>query len=135
VFGFRSHCLASRSPQFAQKLRFSAHHGWYTSSDEPCRELEGWCCAAEIQPTEWRKCSEPSIDESKLTPGARARVHNADYAQDILAGLKWADGDDRVKVIVQTGEGKLFTAGLDLQDKSIVTQDTVLSDAFSEVIR
>ena len=54
--------------------------------------------------------------------------------QDILAGLQWADGDDRVKVILQTGEGRLFTAGLDLQDKNIVTNDTVLSDTFSAVI-
>jgi peroxisomal 3,2-trans-enoyl-CoA isomerase len=54
--------------------------------------------------------------------------------QDILAGLQWADSDDRVRVILQTGEGRLFTAGLDLQDKNIVTQDTVLSDTFSAVI-
>ena len=59
----------------------------------------------------------------------------AKMIQDILAGLQWAENDDRVKVILQTGEGRLFTAGLDLQDKSIVTQETVLSDAFSAVIR
>jgi peroxisomal 3,2-trans-enoyl-CoA isomerase len=55
--------------------------------------------------------------------------------QDILTGLRWADNDDRVKVILQTGEGKLFTAGLDLQDKAIVTSESVLSNAFSSVIR
>ncbi|KIW04551.1 uncharacterized protein PV09_04305 [Verruconis gallopava] len=54
--------------------------------------------------------------------------------QDLLVGLRWADNDDRVKVIVQTGEGRLFTAGLDLQDKAIVTKDTVLSNEFSKVI-
>jgi enoyl-CoA hydratase/carnithine racemase len=51
-----------------------------------------------------------------------------------LAGFKWADGDDQVKVILQTGEGKLFTAGLDLQDKSVVQSDTVISDDFLEAI-
>jgi peroxisomal 3,2-trans-enoyl-CoA isomerase len=55
--------------------------------------------------------------------------------QDILSGFKWANSEDQVKVILQTGEGKLFTAGLDLQDKSVVGPDTVISDEFLKAIR
>jgi peroxisomal 3,2-trans-enoyl-CoA isomerase len=54
--------------------------------------------------------------------------------QDILTGFKWADSEDHVKVILQTGEGKIFTAGLDLQDQSVVGPDTVISDEFLNTI-
>jgi peroxisomal 3,2-trans-enoyl-CoA isomerase len=56
-------------------------------------------------------------------------------AQDILSGLKWAENENQVKVILQTGEGRFFTAGLDLQDKSVGGPDTVISDEFVETIR
>jgi peroxisomal 3,2-trans-enoyl-CoA isomerase len=54
--------------------------------------------------------------------------------QDILTGFKWAESEDQVKVILQTGEGKLFTAGLDLQDPSVVGPETVISDDFLNTI-
>jgi peroxisomal 3,2-trans-enoyl-CoA isomerase len=51
-----------------------------------------------------------------------------------LSGFRWAESEDQVKVILQTGQGKIFTAGLDLQDKSVVGPDTVISDEFLTTI-
>lgn len=40
-----------------------------------------------------------------------------------------------MKVILQTGEGGIFTAGLDLRDESVSRPDTVISDPFLNTIR
>ena len=55
--------------------------------------------------------------------------------QDILSGLKWAEHEDKVKVILQTGGGKIFTAGLDLKDKSVAEPGTVISVPFLKTLR
>ncbi|OBT98986.2 Enoyl-CoA delta isomerase 2, mitochondrial [Pseudogymnoascus verrucosus] len=60
---------------------------------------------------------------------------NVPLIKDILAGLKWADNEDLVKVVLQTGEGRNFTAGLDLRDKSVGGPDTVISDEFLDAIK
>ncbi|KAL2855393.1 ClpP/crotonase-like domain-containing protein [Aspergillus pseudoustus] len=60
---------------------------------------------------------------------------NVPMIEDILSGFKWAQDQDEVKVILQTGEGRFFTAGLDLKDKSVTGPDTVISDDFLNPLR
>ncbi|KAE8131045.1 ClpP/crotonase-like domain-containing protein [Aspergillus pseudotamarii] len=60
---------------------------------------------------------------------------NVPMIQDILSGFKWAEQEDEVKVILQTGGGNIFTAGLDLKDKSVAEPGTVISDSFLDTIR
>ncbi|KAJ0418678.1 ClpP/crotonase-like domain-containing protein [Aspergillus carlsbadensis] len=46
-------------------------------------------------------------------PGAGNAINNATI-KELLRALRWAVEDPRVKVIVQTGEGRFFTTGMDL---------------------
>ncbi|KAJ4522780.1 hypothetical protein HRR83_001275 [Exophiala dermatitidis] len=48
--------------------------------------------------------------------------------KDMLAALQWAVSHPRVRVIVQSGEGKFFTAGLDLLDAVNDDPNTVLPE-------
>ncbi|KAL4866304.1 hypothetical protein BDV12DRAFT_199245 [Aspergillus spectabilis] len=43
--------------------------------------------------------------------------------QELLQALKWAVTDPNVKVIVQTGEGKFFTTGMDMSSPQPDTQE------------
>ncbi|KAE8327237.1 ClpP/crotonase-like domain-containing protein [Aspergillus sergii] len=58
---------------------------------------------------------------------------NVPLIHDILTGLKWAEQEDEVKVILQTGE-KIFSAGLDLKHESVAQPGTVISDLFLDTI-
>ncbi|KAI1627401.1 dodecenoyl-CoA delta-isomerase [Exophiala viscosa] len=46
----------------------------------------------------------------------------------MLAALQWASSSPDVRVIVQSGEGKFFTAGMDLMDGVYEDPSTVLPD-------
>ncbi|KAK4940132.1 hypothetical protein LTR10_019667 [Elasticomyces elasticus] len=48
--------------------------------------------------------------------------------KDMLAALQWATSSPDVRVIVQSGEGKFFTAGMDLMDGVYDDPQTVLPD-------
>jgi enoyl-CoA hydratase/carnithine racemase len=52
-----------------------------------------------------------------------------------LSGIKWAQDEDEVMVILQTGVGRFFTTGLDLKDKSVSGIDTVISEVFLDTMR
>jgi len=41
--------------------------------------------------------------------------------QDLLKALRWAEADSRVKVIVNTGEGKFFCAGKQHKEGNIIS--------------
>ncbi|KAG9796147.1 hypothetical protein KCU88_g167, partial [Aureobasidium melanogenum] len=47
---------------------------------------------------------------------------------DMFAALQWAVSHPRVRVIVQSGEGKFFTAGLDLLDAVNDDPNTVIPE-------
>ena len=32
--------------------------------------------------------------------------------QDVLAGFKWAESDENIRIIITTGEGRFYTAGM-----------------------
>ncbi|KAI1618271.1 ClpP/crotonase-like domain-containing protein [Exophiala viscosa] len=53
---------------------------------------------------------------------------NRQAFKDMLAALQWASSSPDVRVIVQSGEGKFFTAGMDLMDGVYEDPSTVLPD-------
>ena len=52
--------------------------------------------------------------------------------QDLLKAFKWVTSEPNVKVVVYTGEGKFFCAGLDLM--TIPKDGPVLSDESIEAL-
>lgn len=62
-----------------------------------------------------------------------ANALSAQAMRDLLKALTWALDESSVKVIVLSGEGKFFTAGLDLVD--VPPEGPVLSDEGVEVLR
>lgn len=59
---------------------------------------------------------------------------NTPTLKDILAALRWADSNLDTRVIILTGEGKLYTAGLDLLDPINQGPDSTISDAFTDTL-
>lgn len=55
--------------------------------------------------------------------------------QGLLAALRWAEAEDSIRIIVTTGEGKFYTAGLDLMEASKEQEGTMISDGFCEALR
>jgi len=53
----------------------------------------------------------------------------------MLAGLQWAEKSSNIRVIITTGEGKFYTAGLDLLDPVNQGSDSTISDEFVDVLR
>lgn len=69
----------------------------------------------------------------KFNRPKNANALDAQTMSDLLKALSWADNDEAVKVIVLSGEGKFFTAGMDLVD--VPSQGPVLSDEGIELLR
>ncbi|KAK5942726.1 hypothetical protein PMZ80_005292 [Knufia obscura] len=59
---------------------------------------------------------------------------NTPTLKDILAGLQWAEQDPNTRIIITTGEGKFYTAGLDLLDPVNQGPDSTISDEFVDVL-
>ncbi|SMR50069.1 unnamed protein product [Zymoseptoria tritici ST99CH_3D1] len=51
-----------------------------------------------------------------------ANALNTTILKDVLAALKWAESAPSIRIIITTGAGKFYTAGLDLLDP--INQDT-----------
>lgn len=59
---------------------------------------------------------------------------NTPTLKDILAALRWADTAPEIRVIITTGEGKLYTAGLDLLDPINQGPNSTISDEFTDTL-
>lgn len=57
---------------------------------------------------------EGSIGIIKYDRPKHANALSQQAMGDLLAALTWADNDPRVRLVVLTGEGKFFSAGMDL---------------------
>lgn len=62
-----------------------------------------------------------------------ANALGAQTMDDLLKALSWALDEDRVKVVILSGEGKFFCAGMDLVD--VPEQGPVLADEGVELLR
>lgn len=80
-----------------------------------------------------------SIDSSSIAiikynrPKA-ANALNVAVLKDVLSALQWAEASDDVRVVITTGEGKFYTAGLDLLDKSNQQEGATINDEFIAVM-
>lgn len=59
-----------------------------------------------------------------------ANALNTPILRDMLAALRWADSVDAIRIIITTGEGKFYTAGLDLLDPVNQQPGATISDDF-----
>ena len=69
----------------------------------------------------------------KYNRPSHANAVSPQVMADLGEALRHVNGDPNVKVVVYTGEGKFFTAGLDLQ--AIPKAGPVLSDEAVERLR
>ncbi|EME41458.1 hypothetical protein DOTSEDRAFT_176606 [Dothistroma septosporum NZE10] len=60
-----------------------------------------------------------------------ANALNTPVLKDILSALQWADSEEAIRIIITTGEGKFYTAGLDLLDPINQQPGATISDDFS----
>lgn len=74
-----------------------------------------------------------SIGLIKYNRPNNANALSGQTLSDFLKALKWALDESSVKVIVLTGEGKFFNAGMDLV--GIPESGPVLPDEFVELLR
>lgn len=63
-----------------------------------------------------------------------ANALNVAVLKDVLSALQWAEATDNVRVIITTGEGKFYTAGLDLLDKTNQAEGATINDEFIDVL-
>ncbi|CAK1360045.1 Enoyl-CoA delta isomerase 2, mitochondrial [Cercospora beticola] len=78
---------------------------------------------------------DPSICILKFNRPKNANALNVPIVQDYLRALQWTSTDPSIRIIVTTGTGKFFTAGLDLLDPSVKeTPNATISDAFIEAL-
>ena len=68
-----------------------------------------------------------------LYANPKANALSVQTMKDLLSAFTWAQESPEVKVIVLSGEGKFFTAGLDLTN--VPDQDPVLPDSSIELLR
>ncbi|KAI5360964.1 putative enoyl-CoA hydratase/isomerase, ClpP/crotonase-like domain superfamily [Septoria linicola] len=74
---------------------------------------------------------EPAIALLKFNRPKNANALNVPLVQDYLTALRWTEEEPSVRIIITTGEGKFFTAGLDLLDPTVKsTPGATISDAF-----
>lgn len=59
---------------------------------------------------------------------------NPSILADLHMGLQWAEAESAIRVIILTGEGRTFTAGLDLLDKDVKAADSTVSDKFVDAL-
>ena len=64
-----------------------------------------------------------------------ANALNTPVLKDILSALQWADSEGAIRIIITTGEGKFYTAGLDLLDPINQQPGATISDDFSNTLR
>lgn len=64
-----------------------------------------------------------------------ANALNTPILRDMLAALRWADSVDAIRIIITTGEGKFYTAGLDLLDPVNQQPGATISDDFINTLR
>ena len=64
-----------------------------------------------------------------------ANALNTPVLKDFLSALRWADSEDAIRIIITTGEGKFYTAGLDLLDPINQQPGATISDDFSDTLR
>lgn len=69
----------------------------------------------------------------KFNRPKNANALDAQSMGDLLKALSWAENEAAVKVIMLSGEGKFFTAGMDLVD--VPSHGPVLSDEGVELLR
>lgn len=79
--------------------------------------------------------TEPGIAILKYNRPKSGNALNTPTIKEILAGLQWAESSSDVRVVITTGEGKLYTAGLDLLDPANQGPDSTISDEFIDVLR
>ena len=74
---------------------------------------------------------QPAIALIKFNRPKNANALNVPLVQDYLSALRWTEQEPSIRIITTTGEGKFFTAGLDLLDPSVkATEGATISDAF-----
>jgi peroxisomal 3,2-trans-enoyl-CoA isomerase len=54
--------------------------------------------------------------------------------RDLLTGIQWAEAEAIIRVIILSGTGRTFTAGLNLLDKDVRGTDTMVSDEFVDTL-
>jgi len=69
----------------------------------------------------------------KFNRPKHANALNAQVMPEMLKALSWALDEPQVKVVVFTGEGRFYTAGLDLLD--VAPEGPVIPDEGVEVLR
>lgn len=70
----------------------------------------------------------------KLNRPTMLNALNPSILKDLLVGLQWAEAEISIRVIVLTGEGRTFTAGLDLLDEDVRGADAMVSDEFVDAL-
>ncbi|KXT11582.1 hypothetical protein AC579_3116 [Pseudocercospora musae] len=76
----------------------------------------------------------PSIAIIKFNRPKSANAINTHSVQQFLTALNWAEAESQIRIILTTGEGKFYTAGLDLLDPSVKQEGATISDEFIDTI-
>ncbi|KXS96253.1 hypothetical protein AC578_5474 [Pseudocercospora eumusae] len=77
---------------------------------------------------------QPSIAILKFNRPQSANAINTHSVQQFLTALQWAEAESEIRIILTTGEGKFYTAGLDLLDPSVKQEGATISDDFIDTI-
>lgn len=64
-----------------------------------------------------------------------ANALNTHVVKDFLAALKWTEEEENVRIVITTGEGKFYTAGLDLLDPKNRQDGATICDEFIDTLR
>ncbi|KAF2209508.1 hypothetical protein CERZMDRAFT_46871 [Cercospora zeae-maydis SCOH1-5] len=78
---------------------------------------------------------DPSICILKFNRPKNANALNVPIVQDYLSALQWTSDNPSIRIILTTGTGKFFTAGLDLLDPTVKsTPGAAISDEFIQAL-
>lgn len=73
---------------------------------------------------------DPAIAVIRYSRPKSGNALNTPTLQDILAALQWATADAATRIIITTGAGRFYTAGLDLLDPINHGPNSTISDPF-----
>lgn len=78
--------------------------------------------------------TDPGIAVIRYNRPKNSNALNTPILKDVLAAFKWAEQNDDARIVITTGSGKFYTAGLDLLDPVNEGPDSTISDAFIDTL-
>lgn len=78
--------------------------------------------------------TEPGIAIIRYNRPKNSNALNTPILKDALTAFRWADQNEDTRIVITTGAGKFYTAGLDLLDPINEGPESTISDEFIDVL-